>query len=295
MLKPSRLRALPGRQLLLAAGALCGLMLAAWNLVDTRTAPRPLPADTIALVGGQPIPLQRYLGLLQDLAADQREPLTAQDETFALQRLVDEELLVLRALELGLGLSAPEVRKALASAMIAQIAGEAEASLPGQQALLHLYRSDAAFFTTQPRYRLRVLWLPGNGEEQLQTMAYIRQQLISGVALQDLIATSGVRQHASLPDSLLPPAKLADYLGAGLATAAAGLSAGEFSQPISSGGNVYLLYLVEYTAGELPEFEQVRELLEQEFVRREGDKALREYLDWLRQRTEIVVDVPERL
>ena len=40
----------------------------------------------------------------------------------------------------------------------------------------------------------------------------------------------------------------------------------------------------------LPPFEQVRPMVEAEYLRRAGGDALRQYLAWLRERTEIIVD-----
>ncbi len=102
---------------LLALGACAGLIMAAAGLVE-RWSPSPgeLPVGAIARVGGKIITLERYLQVLNDLAADKRAPLSAQDRQFVIDRLVDEELLIQRGIELGLADSSPQIRKALAGA-----------------------------------------------------------------------------------------------------------------------------------------------------------------------------------
>ena len=106
---------------LLIAGAVTGLLIAAAGLVENRNIQKsdPLPAGNIARVGDTLIPIGRYRALLDDLSADKRNALTEEDREFALDRLIDEELLIQRGLELGLASNAPAVRKALASMTIA--------------------------------------------------------------------------------------------------------------------------------------------------------------------------------
>jgi hypothetical protein len=45
--------------------------------------------------------------------------------------------------------------------------------------------------------------------------------------------------------------------------------------------------LVDKAVSQAPAFAAVRQQLEAEYVRRAGDRALREYLEWLRDRADI--------
>ena len=88
------------RAALYSVAAVIGVTLA---LVDIIERPQRSVDDVaVARVGDVNIPLRRYRELLSDVASDSRQPLTDSDRQFALQRLIDEELLVLRARELGL-------------------------------------------------------------------------------------------------------------------------------------------------------------------------------------------------
>ncbi len=105
------------RTVLLTIGAMTGLVLAASGLVDSWSlSPDTLPDDVIAKVGDHHIPLERYIQLLNDLSADSKTPINAEDRQFVLDRLIDEELLIMRGIELGLSERAPEIRKAIAAA-----------------------------------------------------------------------------------------------------------------------------------------------------------------------------------
>ena len=274
----------------LLLGAASGLLLAASGLVQSGSrSGGPLPEHIIARVGDRLIPEEKYRQLLSDLAAEKRAPLQTADRQFVMDRLIDEELLVMRGTELGLDKSAPEIRKALAANVIAQVAAEAEAAAPDEAALHQLYASDAEYFTSTGRYRLHWWRLPGSGPEAGQQAQSAWEQLSKNIPLEAVSRATGLQPELMLPDQMLPLTKLADYLGPVLAQQVPQLETGAYSKPIAADGNFNILYLAARQAGTLPAFEQIRPMVEAEYLRREGDRALREYLDWLRHRTHIVV------
>jgi hypothetical protein len=280
------------RLVLLALGACAGLIMAAAGLVE-RWSPSPgeLPVGAIARVGGKIITQERYLQVLNDLEADKRAPLSAQDRQFVIDRVVDEELLIQRGIELGLADSSPPIRKALAAAVIAQLTAEAEANLPGEQALRRVYDSDPEFFTSTARYRLRWLRLPASDDAAQLKVEDAYRQLSNGVTLEEVRQSTGLEPVPILPDALLPLSKIRDYLGPALASQVSMLKRGVFSKPIEDNGDLHILQLLEYQPEMLPPFEEARPVLEAEYLRRAGDEALRQYLQWLRLRSEVIVDL----
>ncbi|MFB3079598.1 MAG: peptidylprolyl isomerase [Lysobacterales bacterium] len=266
--------------------------MAAAGLVERWSqSPDELPVGAIARVGGKIITLERYLQVLNDLAADKRAPLSAQDRQFVIDRVIDEELLIQRGIELGLADSSPQIRKALAAAVIGQLTAEAEANLPGEQALRRLYESDPEFFTSTARYRLRWLRLPASDDAAQRKAENAYRQLSNGVTLEEVRQSTGLEPVPILPDALLPLSKIMDYLGPTLASQVSMLKRGVFSKPIEGNGDLHILQLLEYQPEVLPPFEQARPVLEAEYLRRAGDDALRQYLQWLRLRSEVIVDL----
>lgn len=278
------------RVALLALGACAGLIMAAAGLVERWSrSPDELPVGAIARVGGKIITQARYRQVLNDLAADKRVPLSAQDRQFVIDRLVDEELLIQRGIELGLADSLPQIRKALAAAVIGQLAAEAEASLPDEQALRRLYESDPEFFTSTARFRLRWLRLPASDDAAQRKAEIAYRQLSNGVALEEVSQSTGLEPVPILPDALLPLSKIRDYLGPALTGQVSIIKRGAFSKPIEDNGDMHVLQLLDYRPEVLPPFEKARPVLEAEFLRRAGDEALRQYLQWLRLRSEVIV------
>jgi hypothetical protein len=266
------------RLLPLALGAVAGLALAAAELVEHWPALNgTLPDSAVARVGERYIPRSRFAQLLSDLEADKRAPLTGEDRQFVLDRLVDEELLILRGMELGLPESSPLIRKAIAAAMIAQVATETDARPPDEKALRELYESDPDFFAVTGRYQLRWWRLPLSGEDTRTRAAAAVLQLDMKVAEQEVERSTGLRRETILPEQLLPLSKLTDYLGPELAEHLPRLQPGKYSRPIEADGSVHVLFLVDRRAQEVPAFEQLRPVVEAEFQRRAGDKAFRDY------------------
>jgi hypothetical protein len=276
------------RLILLSLGALLGLLLAARDLVD-RTSLRStgLPEDIIARVGNRDISLDRFRSVLADLGADRRAPLVAADRDFALQRLVDEELLLLQGIEMGLVDSLPEVRKAVVSAVIAQTVAEAEAVQPTEKQLRELYAADSDFFTSAARYR--VVWLRGIGPAESAPARLASTQLNAGMATDKVAAATGLERVVELADVPMPLAKLRDYLGPSLAQAVTQLTPGTATQPLSADGRVHVLFLVEARPLQAPPFDDIRPLVEAEFTRRQGDAALQRHLERLRRENEIII------
>ena len=95
----------------LVAGIVVGVAFAALGLLrtDTRLA-ASLPARTVASVNGTLIFDDQYQRLLQGLESDLREPVSEALRQRVLDRMIDEELLVQRGLELGLAESDRRVR-----------------------------------------------------------------------------------------------------------------------------------------------------------------------------------------
>jgi hypothetical protein len=132
----------PARALLLLAAALAGALLAASGIFEG--ASNQLPADAIAQLPGKTIGRADYLQLLEQVRADRRSPMSADDRWRLLDRLIEEQLLVNRSLELGLPRTNARVRKAIVSSMLemaindaASTSGSAEVAVMQYMAELH--------------------------------------------------------------------------------------------------------------------------------------------------------------
>jgi hypothetical protein len=137
--------------LLLAAGGVVGIFLGvATAFRQSDPAAGALPADAIALVNGRPIREEEYTRAVAMLAADKRTEITNEDRAHVLTRLIEEELLVQRGIEIGLIDSDRAVRKAVTQAMLASIIAESASEQPSEDDLRTFYEKNVATFVHAP-------------------------------------------------------------------------------------------------------------------------------------------------
>ncbi len=269
---------------LLMAGALLGALLAASGLLEPR---RPADAAAVAQVDGESIGRGEYLELLELLAGDRRTPMSAAHRRRLLERLIEERLLIARALELGLPRADPVVRKAIVSAMLQAAAGDAAMEEPSAEALAAFYRANLAYFAAPERLRVRRMAFRGERAEERAWQAHraLRErpwaEVAEALAERDILAP---------PDALLPVASLRGHLGAAHSAAVAGLPPGGHTAPLPEQGGFSILLLADLQPGAAPPLTDVAERVRREYRRRAGEAAARDYLARLRANADVSVD-----
>lgn len=282
--------------LLLLAGAAAGVVAAAAGLVSAPEEGARLPADAVARVNTTVVRREDYDRLLAAAAQDRRLPLDAAMRRHVVDRLIDEELLVQRGLDLGLASSDRKVRADLAMAVIGAVTEESGEDQPSDDDLRRFYQANADFFAGPGRLRLEQIFVrvpsdgdPAAAQERARQAA---ERLRAGEAVAAVREEFGDREFAPVPDALLPPAKLRDYIGPTALQAALALDQGEVGEPVRSSMGFHVLRVLERQPDAAPPFESVRAQVLGEYRRRAGEAALRGYLDELRERAEVVVVEP---
>ena len=276
----------PPRQSLgwLVSGLVLGLL---GMLVSVLTPSWNGAGDTgvVAVVNGADITREKYLSYLQALSADKKDPIGAEDSRYVLQRIIEEELLVQRGVEVGLLESDKRTRAALVNGMISMTTTAAEAKAPDEDELDAFFRANIDYFT--PTARLRAAQLVVKGEDSHSRALSAYRRLVAGDDFQAVNREFGSAVALTVPNSLLPPAKLREYLGPTMTRMLTEQPAGFVSEPQSMDGGYRIVQLLDKEVGKPPALAQVREQVEAEYVRRSGDRALREYLEWLKDRADI--------
>jgi hypothetical protein len=235
---------------LLLCGLAAGVAAAGWTLM-TGGGAAGLPPDAVARVNERLITREAWLRAVAAVAEDRRTPLTPADRRAILQRLVDEELLLQHGKDLGLVDNDRRLRSQLVSEVIAAAAAEAEP--PDEAALRAYYDAHRDYFSTPPRLRVA--------------------------------ATSGGAPFAPpVPDALLPPATLREYLGPRLTEAALALEPGQ----AHASGEVVLTVL-EREPRVVPPFEAAIEQVRARLLRERQEQALRALLAELRSDGQVLV------
>lgn len=276
---------------LTVAGALGGVALAVASVVQPP--PRPLADGAVAMVNDVPLSRAEYLRSLDALAGDRRRPLDAADRRFVLERMIDEELLVQRGLELGLVRHDRKVRGDLVAAMLAAAAAEARGASADEMTLRRFYETRRERFADGVRLRLRQVFVetpPGaDGVACHRRAEEAAAAWRSGIPFEPVRARYGDPEPLPLPETPLPPAKLQDYLGPTAVRTALVLPVGAVSDPIRAAGGWHVLTVVERTPGVVPPFESIRHQVETAWRRHTAEKAVRAYVRELRGRAHITI------
>lgn len=278
---------------LLGLGAGLGVALAAAGLLAADTSGAGLPADAAARVNGTIVRRDDYDRLLAALANDRRNPVDAAQRRLVLDRLIEEELLIQRGLELGLAQLDTRVRKDLTMAMIDSVVADFRDMTPTDDELRAYYDENAEQFAQAGRFRVRQIWCRAatlaDGDAAYSRARDAGDRWRGGEAYESVRAELGDAEISPIPDALLPPTKLGDYLGPTALRTVLELQPGQVSEPIRSSTGYHVLQLVERGAATVPDFDAIREQVAAEFRRRRADEALRGYLDDLRQQAAVEV------
>jgi hypothetical protein len=173
----SRLSRWARADVVLTAGALVGAALAATRIAGHAPA---IPADAVAMVGAVPISTAEYQRVLAALKSQRQTPLSKDEERRVLDRLIDEELLIERALALDLPRRDPRIRGDVISTVIADVVDAEETSEPTPAELRELQSSalrTAPDGGTPDVATLREEFLRRSGEERLhRALAALRAE-----------------------------------------------------------------------------------------------------------------------
>jgi len=280
--------------ILLAIGAATGIALAATGLMGS-SAPGggALPAGAVARVNGELISVDDYQRVLSAVGQDRRDGLEVTDRRMVLDRLIEEELLVQRGLELGFARQDTKVRKDIVGAVIDSVVAEYQDVQPTDAQLQTFYEEHRDFFTGPGRLRVRQIWTrastPAETPAALERAQQAATRLRAGEDFATVRNALADPELAPLPDALLPAMKLADYVGPTALRTLLSLDVGAVSDPVRSSSGYHVLQLVERQEETTPPLAEIKPQVEVEFRRLAADQALRKYLDGLRARATVDV------
>jgi hypothetical protein len=280
---------------LLGLGAALGLAFATSDLLSLEREPA-LPAGSIASVNGTAIRQEDYARALGAFASDRRSPVEDADRRHVLDRMIDEELLVQRGLDLGLAKRDRRVRADIVAAMLDAITSEAKTTEPDEEEVAAFYAAERDYFARPGRVRARRIVVEASSTrpdaEARQRALAAAKRLRAGEDFAAVRRELGDPEIAALPDTALPAVKLREYVGPTATRALLAAEPGEVSEPIRSAGGYQVLELVDRTRPEVPPLEEIQEEVRAELRRRAADLALRSYLEDLRRTSEIKLDPP---
>ncbi len=278
---------------LLAIGAGLGIALAAVGIVGSGEPPAAVPAGAVAIVNGQPVSREIFARLVAAVAEERKSvTLDAQTRSRLLERMLDEELLLQRGVELELHRFEPTARRAIVAALIASVAADAEAVEPDPEQLRDFYAENQELFTRSDRISLDAAFVSTEvrPDAEAHRMAEeIARRLRIGDLFDEVHAALADSPVARLPSGPLSIETVRQYLGPTVAQVASRLAVGEVSEPTRASPGYFVLRLRERDSGEVAKFDQILGRVRAEYLRRRGEEGLRDYLAGLREAAEIQI------
>ena len=243
------------------------------------------PIDTVVLVNQQPV-TESALQVARQRSGRFMVDVPVQDrDKQLLQRLIDDELILQRAEELGILQADPGIRKLLARSAINTVVRESQALLIKEPELIAFYNDHQAVFQQPQRIKLQAAQF-----DDLEMANIYRNAVLLGDSLKKTVSLGGGK-ILPIPVSPLPKHMLIRYLGISLTDLALELSATQISQPIVQGDNIYLLQVIENQPAILMPFEQVRETVMTELISRQRRDSLTTTLEELKQTASIQLNL----
>ncbi len=136
--------------------ATIGLVLAAIGILQRSPADTSaLSEDVVARVNGVAITRANFERVVAGLASEMRGSVDDAKRRHILGRMIDEELLVQRGLDLGLASADQRIRASLTQAMVESVVGEVQSERPEAKVLQAFYEENSDFFAVPGRLRVR--------------------------------------------------------------------------------------------------------------------------------------------
>lgn len=279
---PDRQQNIPNMRWL-ALGSLAGLIMAGYGLLRQADVGSDLPVSALARVNDVLISRDNYERALARLADESTDALTLERRAWMLERLIEEELLVQRGLELGMARSDGAVRNAIVNSLIASVTGEADAANPTDEQLEQHLADNADRFSFVDKVAVEG-W---QSDDEAVAQGFV-------TTLRDTdepVTTDEIRKIPDLPAALMPIENLRDYLGPGIAAATVELPIGS-SAVFARRGRWIVVRVLKKESEVVTDLSSIRNQVIIDYRRSLADETLQRYLDDLRNKAKVNVVQP---
>ncbi len=263
--------------------AVLGLLLA---LFGARLIPGLHSSDNVLVwVNQQPVTTGQLAFAEQRLMSESGDSLTATERKSVMEMLIDQELLLQRALSTGTFAVDPAVRKTIVQAVIDKTVADFQSRPVSSQQLKRFYQMHLGVFERPARIAIEALRFEDHSEA---SEAY--SALLAGARFDEVGRTPTASPVAHLPSAPLPMHMLRRYLGNSLTEVAMTLPEGQVSEPVVRPDGVYLLMARTVQRAEIPAYGQVRDRVEAEYDFRGRESALEDAVAQLWTQADIEIN-----
>ena len=289
----------PQRSVLLpSAGIALGILIAGLGLFGRAPQPQSaVPPGYVALVNQKGILLSDFISQSMTELGKPFEQVTTAERSRILREMIDEELLVQRALVLDLPETTTEVREAMTGGVSAQVAAPVLAEEPTDAQLRAYYEEHRAKYTTDGSMTVRDLVLHIGGYANAdQSVAQARidaaeavYQLRSGASVDYIQEHFGFADSGRMIDPNQPDFAAKLHLGEHLYAAAATLAEGGISDSVLDSDGLHVLIMLRRRPPAVTDFTAARNAVYADYREALSKRAILENLQVLRGQAQILL------
>ncbi|MBI2058340.1 MAG: peptidyl-prolyl cis-trans isomerase [Nitrospirae bacterium] len=249
--------------------------------------------DSVAEVNGRSISkveFDRMLGSITEKDSNIR--LTRERQREILDQWISEELLLQRAVEMGMAQKDPVARRLLVRSMIDSIGSGEETNPPDESELKSFFEKRRQLFARDGRLRVEHIFIrAGNGEDggAQERAEATAEAWRNGKSWSEVRRVWGDDPLVRLPEGFLTAEKLREYLGPTAARTAMETEAGKIGGPVRAVGGYHLLKVVSKEPLSVPAFEEVRDGVRRAFQEERKAKQVQSYIKNLRAQADIKI------
>ena len=270
---------------LLLLASIIGTFLAIYSIMETNKNFSSLPDNIIATVNDKIIPSDKYQTIINLIQNDKRDELTKADREMALDRIIEEELLVQYAYKNGFLEADDLLRKSIVRSVVDSIVEQALSVVPAEQDLLKFYEVNRQTFAIDEKYR--VVILSSQNRSDIDEGKVIWQ---SNYDLTLLRQTFKRIDRLDIPTGFISKIRLGTLVGPLLRDKVLSLQVGETSQTLKTIYGYSIVTLVDKKDRVIPEFKEISEIVLQEYKRQQREEILEELLKDLKRQSDIKIN-----
>ena len=270
---------------LLLLASIIGTFLAIYSIMETNKNFSSLPDNIIATVNDKIIPSDKYQTIINLIQNHKRDELTKADREMALDRIIEEELLVQYAYKNGFLEADDLLRKSIVRSVVDSIVEQALSVVPAEQDLLKFYEVNRQTFAIDEKYR--VVILSSQNRSDIDEGKVIWQ---SNYDLTLLRQTFKSIDRLDIPTGFISKIRLGTLIGPLLRDKVLSLQVGETSQTLKTIYGYSIVTLVDKKDRVIPEFKEISEIVLQEYKRQQREEILEELLKDLKRQSDIKIN-----
>ena len=270
---------------LLLLASIIGTLLAIYSIMDSNKNYSSLPDNVAAVVNDKIIPSERYQTVIQLIKNDKRDDLTDIDRKMALERIIEEELLVQYAYQNGFLEADDLLRKSIVRSVVDSIAEQSISVIPNEKTLRDFYQDNLPLFTIDEQFRIVIL-SSQNGSD-INAGKIIWQDSYNIPLLMNEI---GSIKKLEISSDFISKYRLGTLIGPLLRDVVLSLKLGETSEPLETIYGYSIVTLIDKKGRVIPDFKEINEIVLQEYKRRQRETILNDLLSDLKRQSDININ-----